>query len=87
MTLNKEQRADLVTARGTLRRAEEGYEDCDFGGAAAMIDRVLATSCPHGPSAWHTSPDEKSGRPLVACYACGVTWYAHFEGPRNRNNN
>ena len=78
MTLNRQQRADLVTARGTLRRAEDGHEDVDYGIAASMVDRVLATVCPHAPETRHASTDVKSGRPLVACYECGATWYDDY---------
>lgn len=78
MMLSREQRADLITARGTLRGASAGLDGCDFDRAASMVDRVLAHSWPHDPETWHISLDVKSGRPLVACYECGVTWYSDF---------
>ena len=78
MVLAREQRADLVTVRTTLLRAEEGIEDCDFKSAASMVDRVLATTCPHDSDQWVTSPDAKTARPLTTCYKCGVSWFSDF---------
>lgn len=75
--IDRRARADLVTARGTLRRIAGGNE-ADPDTAASMIDRVLATVCPHDASEHHTAPDVMDGRPLTTCYGCGVTWYADY---------
>lgn len=72
--MNREQRADIVTARESLRRAASGADDVDFDAAAAMLDRVLYTSCPHGREAWHTERDS-TGQALTTCPLCGVSWY------------
>jgi hypothetical protein len=71
-------RKDLVTARESLQRAAAGYEDVDFATAASMLDRVLATSCPHDSLQAHQSSVSADGRPLVTCTECGVSWYADF---------
>lgn len=76
--LSTQQRADLVTARGTLRRAAIDPDSLDFETAASMLDRVTAALCPHDPSTWHIAPDVTNGRPLVTCEACGYTWYNDF---------
>lgn len=75
--LDRGQRADLVTARGTLRRIAGG-NDADPDTAASMIDRVLAATCRHDPDERHTAPDVTTGRPLTTCSACGVSWYADY---------
>ncbi len=76
--LPEQQRADLVTARGTLQRAAHDPESLDFETAAAMLDRVAAALCPHAPASRHTALDVTNGRPLTTCYACGYTWYADY---------
>lgn len=72
--MNREQRADIVTARESLRRAAEGLEDVDFETAAAMLDRVLAESCPHAMSETVNPPGDPE---TVVCSACGVSWRAY----------
>jgi len=44
--------------------------------AAAYLDRVLEQTCPHGPAAWHLVAADPGGRAFVACYGCGVGWWA-----------
>jgi hypothetical protein len=72
--LNQEQRANIVTARQTINRAVSGETDADLGAAASMLDRVLESTCPHDPDRWYQAPDA-TGRDLVPCYACNVSWY------------
>ncbi len=71
----------LVAAGGD--REVRLYQDADTGAfftisapvPAAHVDRVLEATCPHDPATWHRAPDA-TGRDLVTCYACGVSWYA-----------
>lgn len=72
--LTREQRADIVTARETIRRAARGDLDADLDAVAAQLDRVLATTCPHDQSQQFRAPDQ-SGSMLVTCFGCNVTWY------------
>jgi hypothetical protein len=76
--LAEQQRADLVTARGTLRRAAHDPDGVDYEAAASMLDRVAGALCPHDLAEHHTAPDVTTGRPLTTCYACGLTWYADY---------
>jgi hypothetical protein len=64
-----------VTARATIHRALSGEGDTDLAAAAAYLDRVLEATCPHDPATWFRAPDP-TGRELVTCYACGVSWYS-----------
>ena len=73
--LSTEHRAHIASARATIQRAVDGHDGVDLPAAAAYLDRVLEETCPHGPAAWHREPDG-TGRALVTCYACGVSWYA-----------
>jgi len=78
--LTTAQRADLVTARETITRAVAG-QDVDLEVAAAILDRLLAETCPHDPATWHTAPDAE-GRALTTCGAREVSWFAHADrGP------
>jgi len=49
-------RAEIVTARNTILRATSG-ERADLETAAAMLDTVLKSLCPHDPTSRHTAPD------------------------------
>ena len=73
--LTREQRADIVTARETIRQALAGDTDVDLAAAATMLDHVLQTACPHDPESRMRSRDSE-GRDLVTCWACGVSWYS-----------
>lgn len=75
--LDDMQRADVVTARNTVRRAAQG-EASDLDAAAAMLDRVLKSACPHEPATWHTSTTP-SGEQLTTCPVCGVSWFERGE--------
>lgn len=72
-------RADLVTARQTVRRAAGGDDDADLPAAAAMIDKALRALCPHDPQGWYAAPD-RDGHMLTTCNGCGVSWYEHEQG-------
>lgn len=72
--LTREQRADVVTARETIRRAMRGDQDADLNAAAAYLDQLLATTCPHEASQRFRAPDP-SGQVLVTCFGCNVSWY------------
>lgn len=69
-------RADLVTARETVRRAAGGHDDADLPAAAARLDHALRALCPHDPQGWYTAPD-RDGHMLTTCNTCGVSWYEH----------
>lgn len=56
--LTPQQRADIATARGTLWRIAAGADDADPDTAASMLDRVLATACPHDPA--RTTPPRQT---------------------------
>lgn len=71
--LSDMQRADVVTARNTVRRAAQG-EASDLDAAAAMLDRVLKNTCPHEPASWVHSTTE-TGERLTTCPACNVSWF------------
>ncbi len=64
-----------MTARNTILRAASG-ERADPETAAAMLDNVLKSLCPHDPASWHTAPDA-AGRILTTCSVCGVLWFEH----------
>ena len=68
-------RAEIVTARNTILRAASG-ESADLETAAAMLDTVLKSLCPHDPASRHTALDA-AGRILTTCSACGVSWFEH----------
>ncbi|MGB3328471.1 MAG: hypothetical protein WBA46_05910 [Thermomicrobiales bacterium] len=70
--LTTDQRAALVTARETIRRAARG-EDADLPRAAAYLDMVLRETCPHDPATW--SVTEQDGETLTTCPLCGVSWF------------
>lgn len=72
--IGREQRANLVTARETVRRAAKGEDNVDLAAAADLLDRVLESTCPHDPSNWINGPDE-SGRQIITCLECGVSWF------------
>lgn len=72
--LSTEVRADIVTARETINRAVAGNADTDLASAAALLDRVLESTCPHDPERRFRALDA-SGRELVTCFACNVSWY------------
>lgn len=73
LSLDSAARADLVTARQTVRLAASGADYADLDAAARMLDRVLSRSCPHDPAGYIVGPED--GRQLVTCPACGVSWY------------
>ena len=72
--LTREQRADIVSARETIRRAASGDLDADLDAAAALLDHLLVTTCPHDQSQQFRAPDQ-SGNMLVTCFGCNVSWY------------
>jgi len=74
--LTREQRADVVTARETIRRAMHGDQDANLPAAAAYLDHLLATTCPHDAAQQFRAPDA-SGQTLVTCFGCNVSWYEH----------
>ena len=78
MELTTEQRKDSVTAWGTLNSADAGFEGEDYGTAAAMFDRELATAPTHDPVSRQTAPDPATGRPLTTCHVCAVSWYSDY---------
>jgi len=70
----KDARADVVTARETIRRVIAG-DDADLPAVAAMLDRALKAMCPHGSGAWMTlSPSPAPGETWVTCSRCNVAW-------------
>lgn len=70
----RDARADVVTARETVRRVLAG-DDADLEAAAAMLDRALKAMCPHGPRAWVTvAPPPVPGETWVMCSRCSVAW-------------
>lgn len=72
--LSQQNRANIVTARESVRRAAAGYEDVDFGRVIWMLDAVLASTCPHDP-AQYTRTEEDGGREVeVTCPSCNVAW-------------
>lgn len=71
-------RADIGSARATLLRAMIDPESADYQTAAAMLDRALASLCPHTREAWQTGADPATGRPLTTCYGCNISWYADY---------
>jgi hypothetical protein len=79
VNFSTQQFQDLVPARESLRLAGEGVSGIDFASASSMVDRVLATTCPHDVTKHHQAPDTTNGRPLTTCYECGVSWYADYE--------
>jgi hypothetical protein len=72
--LTTEHKKHLVTARQTILRSVDGFDDADLPAAAAMLDSILRETCPHDPASWHTAPDA-DGRILTTCYQCVVSWY------------
>lgn len=74
--LTDDQSAALVTARQTIRRQLAG-DDADLTAAAALLDRVLRASCPHGRSSWVTS--EIDGESFTTCVLCGYGWFDQGE--------
>ncbi len=72
--LSREERAHIVTARQTIYRALTGETDADLAAAASLLDRVLESTCPHDPGTRYRAPDQ-TGRELVTCCACAVSWY------------
>lgn len=83
-SLTLDQRKDLTTARESLRRAAQGFDDVEYASAASMLERVIAIAYPHVPATHHTTSDVTNGRPLVTCTAYGTTWYADFADPLSK---
>src|SRR5829696_7098048 len=73
--LSREELAHIVTARQTINRALSGETDADLVAASSLLDRVLESTCPHDPARQFRARDA-SGRELVTCYGCGVSWYS-----------
>ena len=48
--LSQQNRANIATARESVRRAMSGYEDVGLGRVIGMLDAVLASTCPHDPA-------------------------------------
>lgn len=77
--LSAENRADIVTARESVRRAANGHEDVDHGAVITMLVRVLQSTCPHDPAGYLPSSlssrrgtDDRVQIISPACNAAGV---------------
>ena len=73
--LSRQERAHIVTARQTIDRALLGEPDADLAAASSLLDRVLESTCPHDPTT-RIQASDATGRELVTCYACGVSWHS-----------
>ena len=72
--LSQQNRANIVTASESARRAAEGYDDVDFIRVIGMLDAVVAATCPHDP-AQYTRTEVDGGREVeVTCPSCSVAW-------------
>ena len=72
--LSQQNRANIVTARESVRRAMSGYEDVDFIRVIGMLDAVLASSCPHDPAQYTRTEVDGRREVEVTCPSCSVAW-------------
>ena len=72
--LSQENRANLVTARESARRAAEGYDDVDFIRVIGTLYAVLASSCPHNPEQYTRTEVDGGHEIEVTCPSCNVAW-------------